>query len=68
MSRKVPHCSECPYLRDKGFAVYCRRLCSHPDYRNPIYEDSRNFMMRTIPAVNSATSPRWCPLRGGARQ
>ena len=64
MSRKVPHCTDCPFLRDRGFAEYCRRTCSHPAYFNPIYVGERTFMIRFIPAVSSATSPRWCPLRG----
>lgn len=63
MSRKVPHCSDCQYLRDKGYGEYCRRNCSHPKYCNPIYKDLRNGFAKSIPSTFVATSPRWCPLR-----
>lgn len=68
MSRKVPHCSECVYLLDKSFGEYCRRRCSHPEYQNPIYKNSRTGFVKSIPSPCAVTSPRWCPLRGGARQ
>ena len=62
MSKKVPHCSECSYLRDKGFGECCRRICKHPDYSNPLYGDWRR---KVILSTYAATSPRCCPLRGG---
>lgn len=67
MSLKVPHCSECSYLKDRGYAEYCRRLCQHPDYANPIYPVD-SWMRKLISSTFAATSPHWCPLRGGARQ
>lgn len=67
MSRKVPRCATCPYLQDRGFGQYGRRLCMHPVYDNPCYRNGLNWGRKLIPSTNAATSPRWCPLRGGDR-
>lgn len=67
MARKVPHCSSCEFFVDKGSGLRLRRFCMHPRYLYPRFSSRpRGLVCRLIPSDCAVTSPRWCPLRGGA--
>lgn len=54
MANKVPHCSECEYLKCIDYA-YKNYYCDHEERENDM----------GYVGVDPKTSPVWCPKRGG---